>query len=44
MFEVADEAYAVENAMDEVKAMATAVILSNEDDGVAQWIEKDFRK
>lgn len=44
MFEVADEAYAVENAMDEVKAMATAVILSNEDDGVAQWIENDFRK
>lgn len=44
MFEVADEAYAVENAMDEVKAKATAVILSNEDDGVAQWIENDFRK
>lgn len=44
MFEVADAAYAVENAMEEVKAKATAVILSNEDDGVARWIEKDFEK
>ena len=44
MFEVADEAYAVDNAMDEVKAKATAVIPSNEEDGVALWIENDFKK
>ncbi|MBE6686835.1 MAG: HAD family phosphatase [Ruminococcaceae bacterium] len=35
MFEKADFSYAVENALPEVKAMATEVIASNENDGVA---------
>ncbi|AMM19878.1 hypothetical protein AX769_06560 [Frondihabitans sp. PAMC 28766] len=38
MFEVADEAYAVENAHPEVLAAATGVIGSNADDGVARWL------
>lgn len=38
MFEIADEAYAVENAVPELKAIATAVIGSNDDDGVAMWL------
>ena len=42
MFEAADEAYAVENAMRELKNKATEVILSNEEDGVARWLEKNF--
>lgn len=41
MFEEADEAYAVDNAMEEVKRMATGVIGSNHDDGVAVWIGRD---
>lgn len=40
MFQLADEAYAVENAVDELKAMATAVIESNNDDGVAKWLSE----
>ena len=38
MFEIADECFAVENACDELKAIATAVIPSNEEDGVAKWL------
>ena len=38
MFQIADECYAVANAEPEVKAIATAVIESNEDDGVAKWL------
>ena len=40
MFQLADEAYAVENAVDELKAIATAVIESNNDDGVAKWLSE----
>jgi hydroxymethylpyrimidine pyrophosphatase-like HAD family hydrolase len=40
MFAVADEAYAVANAKEEVKAAATGVILSNEEDGVVRWLER----
>lgn len=39
MFELADECYAVENGVPELKAMATAVIGSNDSDGVAKWLE-----
>lgn len=39
MFRAADEAYAVENAVPELKAIATAVIASNDDDGVAHWLD-----
>lgn len=35
----ADEGYAPENAIPETKAVARAVIASNADDGVAQWLE-----
>ncbi|WP_099468824.1 HAD family hydrolase [Konateibacter massiliensis] len=38
MFELSDECYAVENAVDELKALATGVIGSNEEDGVAEWL------
>ena len=40
MFEIADEAYAVENAVNELKAVATGVIGSNENDGVAKYLQK----
>ena len=38
MFKVADECYAVENAVDELKQIATAIIPSNNSDGVARWL------
>ena len=38
MFEISDECYAVENAVDELKAVATGIIGSNEEDGVAKWL------
>lgn len=38
LFQIADEAYAVENAVDELKAAATGVIASNDDDGVARFL------
>ena len=38
MFEMADESYAVENAVEELKAVATGVIASNDDDGVAHFL------
>ncbi len=44
MFLMADEAYAMENAVDELKAVATAVIGSNNDDGVAKWLSENFAK
>ena len=40
MFQISDEAYAVENAVDELKEYATDVILSNDENGVADWLEK----
>ncbi len=38
LFEAADERYAVANAADILKARATAVIKSNDEDGVADWL------
>lgn len=38
MFQIADECYAVENAVEELKALATGTIASNEQDGVAKWL------
>ncbi len=43
MFEVADECYAMGNAVDELKAAATGVIGKNTEDGVAKWLEANFR-
>ena len=39
MFRAADEAYAVANALEELKAAATAVIGSNEEDAVAKLLK-----
>lgn len=41
MFEISDECYAVENAVEELKAIATGVIGSNEEDGVAEWLREN---
>lgn len=38
MFEISDECYAVANAVPELKAHATGVIASNDEDGVAKWL------
>lgn len=43
MFRIADEAYAVENAVPELKAAATGIIGSNDRDGVAQWLYAHFQ-
>lgn len=42
MFQLADEGYAVQNADDVLKKYATAIILSNDDDGVAKWLEQNY--
>lgn len=42
MFEIADESYAVRNAHEELKKKATAIIGSNDEDGVAGWLEKNY--
>ena len=38
MFEISDECYAVENAVPELKTLATGVVESNDNDGVAKWL------
>lgn len=40
MFRISDESYAVANATEVVKDAATAVIGSNEEDGVAGWLSE----
>lgn len=42
MFQLADEGYAVQNAHDDLKKYATAIIPSNDDDGVAKWLEHNY--
>lgn len=39
MFELADESYAVKNAHEDLKKYATDIIESNNEDGVAKWLE-----
>lgn len=39
MFELSDECYAVQNADEELKKIATDIIGSNDEDGVAKWLE-----
>lgn len=41
MFRVSDECYAMENAVDSLKTIATGVINSNNDDGVAKWLREN---
>lgn len=40
MFQVADECYAVGNAVDALKELATGIIDSNDEDGVAKWLKE----
>lgn len=42
MFEMADESYAVENAVQELKDMATSVIADNDSDGVAHFLSEHY--
>ena len=44
LFEAGDEGYAVENACDELKAVATGIISANTEDGVARWLEENRNK
>jgi HAD superfamily hydrolase (TIGR01484 family) len=41
LFTIADECYAMSNAVPELKEIATAVIGSNDEDGVARWLEEN---
>lgn len=43
MFEISDECYAVENAVDELKEKATGIIKSNLHNGVAEWIMQNCK-
>ena len=42
MFEIADEGYAVSNAHEALKEKADGIILSNNEDGVARWLEENI--
>ena len=42
MFKASDEAYAVSNACEELKEIATGVIGSNDEDSVARYILTHF--
>ncbi len=44
MFQVSEEAYAVENAMEEVKRRATAIIDANDKDGVVTFMQAHYKK
>jgi len=43
MFQLADESYAVANGNEELKKYATAIISSNDEDGVAKWLEDNYK-
>lgn len=43
MFQISDECYAVENAVDELKAIATGIIPCNDEDGVAKWLKEHVK-
>lgn len=42
MFRISDECYAMGNAVAELKELATGIIGSNEEDGVARYLEQHF--
>ena len=44
MFRMADEAYAVENAVNELKQIATGIVGKNDDDAVAKWLLENAEK
>lgn len=41
MFRMADESYAMSNAVGDLKALATGIIGSNDDDAVAKWLQQN---
>ncbi len=43
MFQISDESYAVANAHEDLKRHADGIILSNDEDGVAKWLEENYR-
>lgn len=43
MFQIADECYATENAADKLKQIATGIIDSNDNNGVAKWLQENAR-
>lgn len=44
MFQISDECYAVKNAVEELKKIATGIIDSNDEDGVAKWLEMESKE
>ena len=42
MFQISDECYAMENAVPELKKLATDIIPSNNNDGVAKWLYQNL--
>lgn len=44
MFEIADEAYAMKEAVEPLKAIATSIIQSHNEDGVAMWLKDKYNK
>ena len=42
MFQISDECYAMDNACEELKSIATKVILGNNQDGVALFLQEKF--
>lgn len=43
MFKISNQCYAMANAVDQLKEIATDVILSNDEDGVARWLLENYR-
>lgn len=43
MFQISDECYAVSNAVEELKKWATGIIESNNEDGVAKWLQANVK-
>jgi hydroxymethylpyrimidine pyrophosphatase-like HAD family hydrolase len=43
MFRIANESDAVANADEELKKIATGIIESNENDGVAKWLANNVK-
>ena len=44
MFQIADESCAMENAVEQLKSIATRVIGKNDDDGVVKWLRTNFER
>ena len=43
MFQISDECFAVENAVDELKKYSNGIIRSNDNNGVAYWLENNIQ-